>query len=213
MTNTPVETTLNSHLLGVAEPGFDQDRLYLAVGQPLGLMPAADGGRDCCIRGGEVFFHLSLEGYELWHLSLGGATHLDLETIAERQGSLADLADNLAFFREKMLLVEWHGEPTARELAPRLRVLPTGIGGGSDEPDSNRFVILSRAGQEECAVDFLSYVLWSYCDGAKTLAEAVAATAAHCKVPPQAVLERAGWLVPKLVRHGLAFLDLVGLVR
>ena len=185
--------------------------LYLAVGQPLGAVPTGpDDGLQYGIRVGGTFFHLPFEGYDLWHRALVGATHEDLVTIATRQGSLDDLDDNVAFFQEAGLLVAWHGPNPAVALASDLRLLSTGVGDGVDGADRTRYTILSRAGTPACTVDFLSYVFWSYCDGRNTVVQAADATAAHCQVPPDAVLERAGQLVPLLVRHALVFLDRVG---
>jgi hypothetical protein len=182
-------------------PRSDQP-LYLAVGQPLGVMP---GGAECGIRVGGTFFHLPLEGYELWHLALGGRTAADFVAAAREQGADRDLDDNLRFFRRHMLLVAWH--PNARALASQLRLLPTAMGGGLDGADPARFVLLSRTRTPACRVDFLSYVLWSYCDGVNSLEEAARAAAAHCQVPLDVMLERADRLVPLLMRHGLTLLD------
>jgi hypothetical protein len=184
-------------------PRFSDQPLYLAIGQPLGVMP---GGAECGIRVGGTFFHLPLEGYELWHLALGGSTAADLVATAREQGADRDLDDNLRFFRHHMLLVAWHPS-NSRALASRLRLRPTAMGGGLDGADPARFVLLSRAGTPACRVDFLSYVLWSYCDGVNSLEEAAQAAAAHCQVPLDVMLERADRLVPLLMRHGLALLD------
>ncbi len=184
---------------------------YLAIGVPLGALVSASGSKDnlCGIRRDGKYVQIPLQAYELWHKALDGVDEDGLRETAAQNYDLEDFSDNLAWFVESHLLLPWSGQESDFGKFGDIRVIPCGIGAGNSVDDPARFAILSRHDAVPALwVDFLAYIIWSFCDGVATLDEACLAAANHTHVAASEVRQRALTLLPALMRNGLAFIDL-----
>ena len=79
------------------------------------------------------------------------------------------------------------------------------MGNSVDEPD--KFVIATPTGDPLIAIDFISYAVWSFCDGTVTLYGACLKATDHLKVPIGEVTARALKVLPILMKYRSIYLD------
>lgn len=187
--------------------------IYLAIGIPQGIVWVDGPGEETLgnIRCGGRTVQFPLDAFEYWIRALDGVEVDTLREVAAKQHNLDDFSDNLAFMVESKLLLPWSGTAKDIERFQDLRIIPTGIGVGNSPEEPLKFVICSRNdGQPLVRLDFVSYAIWSCCDGVSSLEQACQFTAEHFQVPLDAVHLQALTLVPALMRYGAALLDVVG---
>ena len=191
----------------------DHSIIYLAVGIPQGIIWVDEQPEEESlgnVRNGRTTVHFPLDSFEYWIRALDGVTVDTLLEVAAKQDDLDDFADNLAFMVESKLLLPWTGTAKDIELFRDLRIIPTGIGVGNSSDEPLKFLICSRNdGQPLVRTDFVSYAIWSYCDGISSLEQACQSASEHFSVPLDEVRQLALALVPALMRYGAALLDVV----
>lgn len=187
--------------------------IYLALGIPQGIVWVDGPGEETLgnIRCGGRTVQFPLDAFRYWIRALDGVDVSTLRAVAAKQHDLDDFADNLAFMVESKLLLPWSSTTQDIELFQDLRIIPTGIGMGNSPEEPHKFVICSRNdGQPLLRIDFVSYAIWSFCDGVSSLEQACQSTAKHLQVTLESVHELALTLIPALMRSGIALLDVIG---
>ncbi len=191
----------------------DHPIIYLAVGIPQGIIWVDEQPEEESlgnVRNGRTTVHFPLDSFEYWIRALDGVTLDTLREVAAKQDDLDDFADNLAFMVESKLLLPWSCTEKDIELFQDLRIIPTSVGVGNSSDEPTKFLICSRNdAQTLVQTDFVSYAIWSYCDGISSLEQACQSVSEHFSVPIDEVRRLALTLVPTLMRYGAALLDLV----
>jgi uncharacterized protein YcsI (UPF0317 family) len=154
---------------------------------------------------------LPAEPYNVWISALDGIDSEEFESILRRE-SEEDYAENLKWLIESNLVILWTPEATDFSDYSNIRVLPCGIGSGEDPNAPGMFRIEARSDAiDALQVDLVAYTLWSYLNGLKSLSDACQATADDfgTGISVDRVRQLAVTLIPQLLQHKLAFLELV----
>ncbi len=189
---------------------------YLAIGTPLGPLAIHDDDTPLAnfIRADSTGHYMSMpsEAYNVWLSALDGIAPDEFEFILLKESGEDDYAENLKWLIDTRLIVLWDPEATDFSDYPNIRVVPCSGGLGEDPDEPGVYTIVPR--HESTAVlrvDFLTYVLWTYCNGLKSLSDACQATVDDLgdRFSLDQVRRQAVTLVPGLLSQQLAFLELV----
>jgi len=185
--------------------------VYLAIGLPRGVLVTPNRPEESfgAIRRGGHTVKVSLAVYEWWTLALGGIEPDALHSLVSEHGDPSDPVERVAWMVASRLLLPWKGTADDIKRFSEIRVMLTSVGAGNSSGDLLEFVIQSRQ-DGTCAlrVDFPAYLLWGLCDGTISLEQACQMVAEDLDMPVEYMHHRALWLVPALMRNGLALLDL-----
>jgi hypothetical protein len=159
---------------------------------------------EYAVRSRDDFVWLNKDDYDLWwtsrrHIAAGSLLDLARKSKTERPATRIE-----GLLRRGLLaLLEPDAGPTA-EFATRLRMVPTGVGGGLR---GNAYWLLSGTGEQVQAVDYLVYMAWSACDGQASLAQVAQGLAALAGTNVEAAYRFILVALPALLEAGTIYID------
>lgn len=183
---------------------------YLAIGMPLGITMTGDPA-IYSVRLGSGYIYMSEETYLVWLSALNGIDSDEFESILNSAAEKGDYAATLGWFIESSLVIPWALEDADFGYYSKIRVSPCGTGTGENPDSPGMFNIADRSGTiDALQVDFVAYMLWSNCNGLRSLSDACQATADYLGVGVSVdrVRRLAVTLIPQLLHHKLALLEL-----
>jgi hypothetical protein len=155
---------------------------YLAIGMPLGITMTGDPA-IYSVRLGSGYIYMSEETYRVWLSALNGIDSDEFESILHSAAEKDDYAETLEWFIESNLIIPWALAGTGFSDYAKIRVSPCGTGTGEDPNSPGMFNIEDRSGTiDALQVDFVAYMLWSNCNGLRSLSDACQATADYLGV-------------------------------
>jgi hypothetical protein len=181
---------------------------YLAVGFPLGaeIVPNRNEKR-AGVRIGGKYISLDYTVFSLWGQALTPVTDDDIIRWYQKE-DIENAWELVDWLQQRRLLVKLTGNTQKdAKTMENFKVFSLGIGLGNSVDEPDKFVIATPTGDPLVAVDFVSYAVWSFCDGTVTLSEACLMAADHLKIPLEEVTARAIKLLPILMKYRAIYLD------
>ncbi len=162
----------------VADTGGGPELRILPVGMPLGL-DAGDRTEVGLLRCGGRFWSLPRLCYELWERVRVDARAADVGDWA-LDNEIDDADAVLDWLQSNGLLVAVRGD--LRADAPVIRshrLVPTALSGGLVPAPPGGYRVVGHDGAELARLDGTAYLVWSYVNGTRSIADVMGAVAAQ----------------------------------
>jgi len=190
---------------------------FLAVGFPIGLLAAANdvdplnhGDPLFWIRFGDKFHGVMPLSMLIW---LRATTPASGEEIYQYllENKFIESPDTLLFQLNELLdegLIVSFNQTKLSTKIMSLRVIAQGLGLGINPDNSQEFLIGHFDGRPVAGLDFVSYILWMYFDGLRTLQQAIKDAGTFLQVEQGALIGHVSSLLVVLLKTRSVYLDI-----
>lgn len=186
---------------------------YISIGYSVGVLGDSNGhpiGSQkqpaWWIRAGRQFYALDPASTKLWLRSQATASLPALEAAAAHLNVDSHKTIDDMLKEQLLALLPSEGDSISGAFW-NLRPLPQGVGLGQSIENPSNYQIGTLYGEIAVTCDFVGYIIWTFCDGQRSLRSVIKATAQHLNCDEMVVTANLIQLLPLLLKTRVVGLD------